>query len=170
MSRYKTILDVIKVKSVENGDCLEWTGYYNANGTPTTGMNGIPTTVRRLAAIRLGMDVTDKVVMMTCRDKRCVNPKHIELMSRSQACKITGALSLSSMDMRIKNKIRNHNRAKLTSDQVAVIRDSAKTQRVLAKEYGVDQAIIGRIKRGTYIGRQPEMATSPFTQMLVALA
>jgi hypothetical protein len=64
-----------------------------------------------------------------CRVRACVRPEHLEPVTHAENCR-RGA------------------RAKLTADEVAAIRESSETQRVIARRYGVTQGHIARIRRG----------------------
>jgi HNH endonuclease len=64
-----------------------------------------------------------------CRRKDCVRPGHLEAVTHAQNCQ-RGAL------------------AKLTPEQVAEIRASSETQRVIARQYGITQGHVARIRRG----------------------
>ncbi|MGO9792395.1 MAG: HNH endonuclease [Solirubrobacteraceae bacterium] len=64
-----------------------------------------------------------------CRNRDCVNPDHLEPVTHAENC-------------------RRGRRAKLTTAQVAEIRSSSQTQRVIARRYGITQSHVSRIRRG----------------------
>jgi plasmid maintenance system antidote protein VapI len=87
------------------------------------------------------------IVMHTCDQRGCVNPKHLQL----------GTLRDNALDMVRKNRWggpsgEGHFNTKLTSRQVEEIRRRYAAgeayQHQLAQEYGVRQSTIGRIVRG----------------------
>jgi len=85
--------------------------------------------------------IGDKLVCHSCDTPACVNPDHLFL----------GTVADNVADKVRKNRqcagIRNTN-AKLTEAQVREIRASVGPERVIAKKYGVDGAVIGKIRRG----------------------
>jgi hypothetical protein len=64
-----------------------------------------------------------------CGVRACVNPDHLEPVSHAENC-------------------RRGRRAKLTAKQVAEIRSSSETQRLIARRFGVTQGHVARIRRG----------------------
>jgi len=66
-----------------------------------------------------------------CRKRSCINPEHLEVVSHAENCR-RGA------------------NAKLTMEQVVEIKKlhGKKTQREIAKQYGVSRATIGYIFQG----------------------
>jgi len=144
----KTILDVIKTKTIEVGDCMEWTGYINGR-TPfsSTGGKGIP--VRSLVALRLGMDTKGKIVTNCCNNILCVNPAHLKLMGKSEFHSYVGKYRVDQtvLSRRIKISVAVRKRAKLTPEIAAKIRLETGTQEQIAKIYGVCKRTIGNIQR-----------------------
>jgi HNH endonuclease len=64
-----------------------------------------------------------------CRVRACINPDHLEPVTHAENC-------------------RRGRRAKLSPDQVAEIRSSSETQRVIARRFGVTQGHVARIRNG----------------------
>jgi DNA-binding XRE family transcriptional regulator len=83
-----------------------------------------------------GMDV-----MHRCNNKICCNPAHL----------LAGTPAKNTQDAyrdRLAPSGPNHHRAKLSEEQVRQIRASKATQTALAKQFGVGQQTISRIKTG----------------------
>ena len=75
-----------------------------------------------------------------CDNASCMNPNHLFLGTQQD--------NMSDKVQKGRAATGEHNgRAKLTDYEVRQIRASDKTQRVLGLDFGVDQALIGRIKR-----------------------
>lgn len=82
------------------------------------------------------------LVCHTCDVRACINPDHLFL----------GTVQDNALDAKRKGRstrLRGAERGaqvKLTDAQVRVIRSDARSQSVIAAEYGVDQSLISRIK------------------------
>jgi hypothetical protein len=81
-------------------------------------------------------------VLHRCDQPLCVNPEHLFL----------GTQADNTRDMDAKGRANRpkgeaHGWAKLTNDQVLLIRKSPETHRELGKIYGVHHSTIGNIKR-----------------------
>jgi len=149
MRQYKNILDIIKEKSVEVGDCMEWTGYYNKR-TPATTIAGRGMSVRSLVALRLGMQIEGKVVTNKCCNTSCVNPEHLVLMTRSQfhSHVSTHRLDQTALARRIKISKAVRKRSKLTAEIAAQIRAHTGKQDEIAAEFGVCKKTVYVIRAG----------------------
>lgn len=145
----KNILEIIKEKTVEVGDCLEWTGYFNGK-TPSTSTGGRGIGVRNLVALRLGWSVEGKVVTNRCCNTNCVNPEHLVLMTKSQFHKhvSTHRIDQRALSRRMKLSKSVRQRSKLTKEQADAIKVHPGTQKVIAKEFGVCVATVQRIRSG----------------------
>lgn len=92
-----------------------------------------------------------KPIITECEEKSCVNPEHL-VMSTIRAVAIKA--SKTGYQGRIDSKIRNANsrrsssQAKLTMEKAIYIRNSERTAADLAVEFGVNQSLISKIKRG----------------------
>jgi hypothetical protein len=75
------------------------------------------------------------IVMRACRNPRCVAPAHLRLCNRSANVRDSYAKGRDP-------------RAKLTLAQAREILADPRTQREIAKDYGVHQTLVSRIKRG----------------------
>jgi len=127
-------------------ECWRWRGTINSNGYGFYKLWGKYRLAHRLSVIFLkGEDPTGKVVRHTCDNPLCVNPEHL----------LIGTTQDNVNDRVTRNRSatgeRNFN-TKLTLEQVLIIKKSDfsinGTGRDLAKQFGVTQTTISRIKLG----------------------
>lgn len=88
-------------------ECWPWTGSIDAKGygQATVGARGsvVRWRAHRLAFVALRGPIPDGLVVMhSCDNRRCVNPKHLSL----------GTVANNNDDMMRKNRFRNHQTAK----------------------------------------------------------
>lgn len=91
----------------------------------------------------------DLIVCHRCDVRACVNPKHLFL----------GTDEVNSHDAVAKGRSRFANAAKLTAEQVTVIRASSDTDRTLGARFGVSRQAIGKIRRGQRWRHLPSFQT-----------
>ena len=165
----RTILDVIKEKTIEVGDCMEWTGYCHIyGGYPQTGSGGKPISVRRLVAIRLGMNPGKRVVTNSCGNKLCVAPHHLTMTTRKAKSAQIFKLANKNPTLKMKRHAFTRKKSKLTYADVMAIRNiEGKTQYEIAAMYGVSQRAIWNILQ---YKSWKEDIDSPMGRMLMALA
>lgn len=132
-----------RVRPTESG-CLEFTGFRNDDGYGAITHNN-----RRMGAHRLSYLLTKgeipegHVVMHSCDNPSCVNPAHLSV----------GLVRDNVMDMERKGRGRkrrgsDHSQAKLTEDDVRMIRASSLSGCALARTLGVTPCLVSRIRRG----------------------
>jgi len=146
-----TILEIIKNRTIEIGDCWEWQGAMQSCGTtPMIRYKQQTISVRRLILQVQGHALESKVATCTCGNHRCVNPDHLEAISRKRLTKRVASQlkrSISVLRMaKISSVARQH--AKLNEQLAEEIRNAEGTQREIAKRFGVSQATVSVIKRG----------------------
>lgn len=112
----------------EPDECWEWQGSVGPKGYGTFGLWPGKWLGAHVASWIISQDFQTRppkkrVVMHTCDNPRCVNPKHLAI----------GTVGANQIDMAQKWR----SRSKLTSAQVAEIRASDEPYRVLAKRYGL---------------------------------
>ena len=136
-----------KVDKGSPQDCWNWLGSLYDRGygqVSSSYKNGCSSSRSHRIAWELtfgkiprGMDVCH-----SCDNRRCCNPLHLFLGTHQD-----------NMDDKVAKGRQAHNRGekaggvKLSTDQVLNIRKDSRAQKVIAKEYGVGQMTICRIKR-----------------------
>lgn len=142
----------LRDRSYEFGDCWIWTQGTNGAGYPQVKVpGGTAQLVRRLAAAVGGKPpAKGQPVTTTCGEKLCVNPEHMKPSTKKAIGKAAAARGAFSGLSRA-GKIAGARRAglvKLTDEQVAEIRASDDTDKVLGEAYGVKSYYVARIRRG----------------------
>lgn len=145
-----TLMSIID-RTLEEGDCLLWTGATGESGHPIYKPGTGPCTLVRRDVFRLagGTLIPRQPIDTTCGDKRCVNPEHMVQSTISKIAKkaaVRGAWSGLARKVKIAEAKRGT--MKLTIYQAREIRASDETGPVLALRYGVDKSLINNIKRG----------------------
>lgn len=115
-----------KVRLLPTG-CLEWTA-----GTCNTGYGryGRRSRAHRFAYERLVGAVPDGMELdHLCRNRRCVRPDHLQPVTHTE-------------------NIRRGAVTKLNREQAEAIRRDPRTGQAIARDYGVSQSHVSRIKRG----------------------
>ncbi|EIM13852.1 HNH endonuclease signature motif containing protein [Pseudomonas chlororaphis] len=147
----ETLRTRLKAKSVQDGDCLMWTG--STLGKHKYG--GLKVGRTMLYAHRLSYELSKgkipdgMVVMHTCDRPACINPDHLVLGTQKENME-----DMYSKGRNAPTKGEINGRAKLTSEQVSVIRNRfvpycRKNGSVaMAREYGVTHQAIRSIVRG----------------------
>lgn len=114
----------------EKTGCWNWCLGLNTSGYAQTRHDGRLVLVhRRNYEEKYGPIPAGMVPDHLCRNRRCVNPDHLEIVT----------------------PLENHRRGaspKLTPDQVAEIRASSEPHRVLAKRYGISRSAVSLVKEG----------------------
>jgi len=134
-----------KVDKGRANDCWEWQGSVSSSGYGSFKVGGQTVSAHRLAW-ELGNDeeIPDGMcVCHSCDNPLCCNPAHLWL----------GTVAENNQDKISKGRHNNPtgedvNTAKLTKAQVRTIRSDPRTQMQIAKDYGVNQTTISKIKRG----------------------
>ena len=139
-----TFLEIIENIDVgTNEQCWPWKCFRDRWGYGRVWFEGRVWGVHRLIhRFESGEEIPDGLfVLHSCDNPICANPHHLRLGTHGE----------NMADMVERGRVaagEKHGSAKLTLEQVQAIRASDKTQRVLAKEFGVSRQLIGLIKSG----------------------
>jgi predicted XRE-type DNA-binding protein len=160
-----TLIDYVYLRSEEIGDCWEWTGALKTRGTtPLMRYKNRTISVRRLIMVQQGLDVKGKLAASKCGNKICVNPEHLELITRKGLNKRT-AIELSytfNMLRKAKISVTVRARSKLTAELADEIKLASGSQRDIARRYSISQSTVSMIKRG----RTWRDYLNPFAQLI----
>ena len=137
------------------GGCREWTGCFK-NGHPafSTKAFGCEYLVRRLVwRLHEGsFPAKSERMFMVCRNSRCVAPHHLAAVSPAELQRIAsaeGAYATPQRRMAIAMAMRASPAAMLTDEQAQAARQVERGQgKALAKEFGVSQSLISRVRLG----------------------
>lgn len=109
----------------------------HTQGRPTMNFRGRKITI----AQALAMPGKGQHTRHLCHNQACVNPGHLVVGTPSQNAH--DAYDVGDLE----RGARHPQALPLTDDQVTEIRADPRSQRVIAKEYGIAQSTIGQIKR-----------------------
>jgi predicted XRE-type DNA-binding protein len=128
------------VSKVDSG-CHEWTSTIHRDGYGKFYLDGKQMSAHRAAyMLFVGAIPKGMLVMHTCDNRKCVNPKHLRV----------GTYSDNFQDMVSKN--RHIGRRKLTNDQVLRIIDllnkGQHSQQEIGDMVGISQITVSRISKG----------------------
>lgn len=154
------LVSVVSTDCIETDKTRNHSGYGVVSaGSRTDGTRRMEKHHRVVYAEANGLtlaDIKEKVVMHTCDNPPCVNPKHLRL----------GTLADNMDDMVAKGRHASrsgtsHYEAKFTEEQLAAVRLDPRPQRTIAAEYGVSQSAISDIKTGKrYSQAAPSMQSA----------
>lgn len=132
-------------KAVVNNGCWEWSGWKNDFGYGKLRIKNSAYLAHRVFYSYFVGEITDArpCVLHKCDNPACVNPNHL----------FPGTHAENMADMKNKGRARSgaykgqqHPNKKLTDEQAREIILDSRSQRVIAKEYGVCQQNISNIK------------------------
>ncbi len=123
--------------------CWEWQAYKNAQGYGKFGIDRKVKLAHRVSYELKHGELSDTIcVLHKCDNPSCVNPDHLFLGTRGD--NIRDCISKGRGD-RVSGE--NHYKAKLSTEDVRLIRQSSKTGVELAKIFGVTHQTIYLIKQ-----------------------
>jgi len=143
-------LDDIKARCEEVGDCLEWQGSYTTSGSPMLYHDGERTTVRKVVyALKHGRQLPDgHVASNCCCNPRCVSEDHVRGITKTKMLERTRANTNHELRAARIAATKRRNEAKLTPEQVQMVRDSQETNLALAAQLGVHHSLLSAIRNG----------------------
>jgi hypothetical protein len=146
----KKLVERIKSRSVEVGECWEWRGAkQHQSTTPMINYNRRSMSVMRALAKNAGKEVTGLVATTSCRNPMCVNPAHLVLLSRGDLLvKVSGEQQFQKRTASRLAVSNGSKRRKLSHEAVKEIRNSQEDRGALALTYGVTRSHINAIISG----------------------
>jgi len=123
-----SLLERLKSNLLKKGDCWIWQGAVTNGGygsVSVIGQKGKPAH-RAMYEVLVGVIPSGKELDHLCRVKLCVNPQHLEVVTKTE-------------------NMRRRPATKLTVDAVKFIRQSKLKQKELAEMFGVNSSQISRV-------------------------
>lgn len=131
-----------KVAVGSPNECWEWKGYLTEAGYGQIKIDGQAKSCHRTAVEALGVRLgPDDVVMHTCDNPPCCNPRHLVVGTHAQNVADRVAKHRSARGAA-------NGRALLTEEQVRSIKKDDRRLVDVAKDYGVSVSTISLIRRG----------------------
>lgn len=128
-------IERFNAKTEPCGDCLRWTGRIQPNGYGQFRLNGKTQYAHRASyALFNGELAKGDVVMHSCDNRWCVNPKHLTIGTQADNLK----------DMAIKGR---HHKVTIPNESIETIRNDPRSSYKIAEEWGVSPSTIQKIKR-----------------------
>lgn len=122
--------------------CIYWPFYLYKNGYGYLRFKGVDRPVHRVSLMMAtGEDPAKLDASHTCHIRRCVNPRHLSWKTRSENLRdrpYNGTVNRGEVN----------GNAKLTRTDVAAILRDRRVQHVIAKDYGIAQPTVSKIKLG----------------------
>lgn len=144
MTASEKLMSNIKARCTECGDCWLWDGAVNVAGLPRYGKGSAR---RRIWAALNGPIVGPYFVGCNCDERRCLNPKHLVLRTKSSVSK-DGHANAIKAKRHLAVTIIARAKGKLNDQAARQIRESDETLKVLAERYGVHFSLISKVKTG----------------------
>lgn len=162
MNEGSYIVDSIRSRCVEDGDCLLWARKVNKAGAPIAGGS-----IRRdYWEAAYGPIPAGKLPYPTCGRLTCLS--HLELTTRGEVMKATIARPDVAARRHVAAKLRGRAVAKkLDIEKVRQIRASNLLQREKAALFGVAQSLVSRIENN-YIWKDGAATVNPFAGLMGA--
>ena len=128
--------DRFNAKTEPCGECIRWTGRIQPNGYGQFRLNGKTQYAHRAAYTLFNGEIPEGcVVMHSCDNRWCVNPRHLTL----------GTQADNLIDMTRKGR---HSKIVIPNDRIEGIRNDTRSSYVIAREWGVNPSTIQKIKSG----------------------
>ena len=137
-------------KFTKCGGCWVWNAALSSGQVPAMRVPGKRETiaVRRWIAEQMALNCDGKLVTTKCENKTCVNPEHIDVVTRKTLQKRTAKTGYLHTITRAKNLSKAaRKRAKITPEIAQRIRESSLSIRAQAEIEGLAKSTISRIRR-----------------------
>ena len=136
----KRFWDKVEVKS--DSECWNWTACKDRDGYGIININGIPTRAHRYSKeIHGGLDNNYPVVLHTCDNPSCVNPKHLENGTQND--------NMKDMTSKLRHRYGSKSyRTTLTEEQAKDIKYSSATTKEMVEKYNVSKYVVYTIRSG----------------------
>lgn len=132
--------------------CWNWQGKLSPGGYGRIGVDGKTLRAHRYSWMLTNGDIPEgMVVCHSCDNPRCVNPTHLFLGSIADNvadCVGKGRNARGEKLAHPRARGEHNGNSRLTAQQVNAIISDERSQRVIARQFGVSQAAISKIKRG----------------------
>jgi hypothetical protein len=141
-------IDSLMERTIEEGYCVEWSGYAYAGNNPQVSHDGKMIAVRKLVMLLNERKVPDLAYFKTtCGNDLCVRLEHIKVVDQKKHMQVMNAAVDHQNPLRIaKLQSASAHRRKLSQEQVDDIMVSDESSRVLAQAHGVSHGTITKIK------------------------
>ena len=138
------LAEKIRLRCVEEGECLLWPGALCAGSTPAVHYQGKHYNLRHFVWKGMGKELPTggKTIVTKCRDKRCLAEAHLQAGSRSRP----GIRRSTAYKARA--AAASQARSSLTWDDIADIRASTEQLDELAARYRKSKRAIQSIRSG----------------------
>jgi hypothetical protein len=140
----------VESRTVEDGDCLRWTGY-TFGGHPGGTVDRRKVLIRRaLWESEHGPIPAGRIIRCTCETPRCVAIEHLVCTTMKRLTKQLGAGGVMSgpvRSARIAAAKRAGKQARVSQEDVRAIRASDEPGKVLAARYGLSESTISKYRR-----------------------
>ena len=123
--------------------CWLWTGCVTPKGYGLFDAGKLTLTHRHAWALSCGEVPVGMQVLHKCDVRACVRPDHLFL--GTNADNVKDKMSKGRHRFNVGEGMHN---AKLTEDKVRYIRADTREQKFIAADYGIDQAVVSRVKSG----------------------
>jgi hypothetical protein len=144
-------IESLKNKSVEEGECWIWQGYFVKQNVPMVYHDGTMRAVRRLIfQMNTESESTRRwYYVPSCGDYRCINPEHIKrLTAKQHMSAMAKSLANNPSKQAIKSAKISEKKRKLTPEQVSEILNTNELAYKLAEKFGVCRSTVGRYRQG----------------------
>ena len=145
-----TEYDILK-RTRECGDCLEWTGSFVHDEAPVISIKNRKIYVKRHLMQLAGRKIDGLCVTSKCGNTACVNPKHLQIVTKAAIIKRTAATGVfSTTAVRARVAAGKRKLSKLSQEAANEIRTSTEPIAVLARKHGITDAYGYMIRRGEF--------------------